>query len=348
MTSLKHRKVMEKYFIGIDFAKEKFDVVVLQQGRLCDKGEHGQFPNNANGVGMLEKWLRKTCGKDVAMHSVVCGENTGVYSVTAAKRLVMDGYTVCLESALRIKRSLGLTRGKNDKKDARSIAEYAARHRDRLTPYQIPSEASEALKTLFTQRRLFVRQKGDLQRRNRELAGLYKGNPLLDKMLTSDKKVIMAIDAEIEKIERQMKAIIHDNADMLRVYNILTSMKGVALVNAVALIVYTDNFRRFDFDARRICSFWGVAPFANQSGTSLNSTPHVSRYADSYLKSLLSQAALCAMRFCPAINQYAQRLKQKGKHIAIIQNNCKNKMLHILVAMVKNETCYGENKKITA
>ena len=141
MTSLKQCKDMEKYFIGIDFAKEKFDVVVLQEGRLSDKGDHAQFPNNANGVCMLEKWLRRTCGKDVASRSVVCGENTGVYSVTASKRLVMDGYTVCLESALRIKRSLGLTRGKNDKQDARSIAEYAARHRDRLTPYRIPSEA---------------------------------------------------------------------------------------------------------------------------------------------------------------------------------------------------------------
>jgi transposase len=259
--------------------------------------------------------------------------------------LTRDGYTVCLESALRIKRSMGISRGKNDKKDARDIAEYAARHYDKLVVYQEPSQTSEALRTLFTQRRLLVKQKSDLQRRNKELTGLYKDNPLLKKMLASDKRIINAIDAEIEKIEAQMKSIIEGNPEVKKVYDILTSMKGIALVNAVALIVYTDNFKRFDYDARRICSYWGIAPFANQYGTSINGKPHVSHFADHYLKSLLSQAVVCAIRFCPDISNYAQRLLARKKHISIVHNNCKNKMIHILVAMVKNGTLYGEIQK---
>ena len=336
---------MNNYFIGIDFAKTKFDVVVLRKENLLDKGEHNQFANNRDGVKQLEKWLRQTYGEAVITDSVICGENTGSYSMTVAKTLTQDGYTFCLESALRIKRSLGISRCKNDKKDARDIAEYAARHHDKLITYRMPSQTSEALKTLFTQRRLLVKQKGDLQRRSKELTQMYKENPLLRKMLASDTRIINAIDAEIVKIENQMRLIIDSDAEVKRVYGILTSMKGIALVNAVAMIVYTDNFRRFDFDARRICSYWGIAPFANQSGSSLNGKPHVSHYADHYLKALLSQAVACAIRYCPDINSYAQRLIARNKHISIVHNNCKNKMIHILVAMVKNGTYYGKVQK---
>lgn len=337
---------MINFFIGIDFAKTKFDVVILRKDDLVNKGEHSQFCNTKDGVKQFEKWLRQVCGKDVLSESVICGENTGVYSVLAAKMLNRDGYTVCLESALRIKRSMGISRGKNDKKDARDIAEYAARHYDKLVVYQEPSQTSEALKTLFTQRRLLVKQKSDLQRRDKELTGLYKDNPLLKKMLASDTRIIKAIDVEIKKIEAHMRQIIEGNPEIKKTYDILTSMKGVALVNAVALIVYTDNFKRFDYDARRICSYWGIAPFANQSGTSINGKPHVSHFADHYLKSLLSQAVICAIRFCPDINNYAHRLLERKKHISIVHNNCKNKMIHILVAMVKNGTFYGEFHKI--
>lgn len=207
-------KSMKKFFIGIDFAKTKFDVVVLSKDDLVSKGEYNQFCNTKDGVKQLEKWLRQVCGNDVITECVICGENTGVYSVLAAKMLTRDGYTVCLESALRIKRSMGISRSKNDKKDARDIAEYAARHYDKLVVYQEPSLTSEALKTLFTQRRLLVKQKSDLQRRNKELTGLYKDNPLLKKMLASDKRIINAIDAEIEKIEAQMKSIIEGNPEV--------------------------------------------------------------------------------------------------------------------------------------
>lgn len=337
---------MKNYFIGIDFAKKKIDVAALRADGLSEKGVYAQFENSVSGARKLERWLGDVCGTSARDSALICGENTGVYSVAVSKALARDGYTVCIESPLRIKRSLGLTRGKTDRKDARDIAEYAARHRDRLTPYAEPDKEIEALKTLFTHRRLLVAQRCDLQRRNREMASLYKGNPMLEGMLGASNRVIKALDREVRNIEGQMARIIRDSPGLSRTYAILTSMKGVAMVNAVALIAHTDNFRRFDFDARRICSYWGIAPFANQSGSALNGTPHVSHLADRYLKSLLSQAVVCAIRFCPEIKQYAQRLKDRGKHLSVIRNNCKNKMIHILVAMVKNGTFYGQNNLI--
>lgn len=336
---------MEKVlFIGIDFSKLSFDVTILHEGRLEESGTHSKFENSKKGISSFIKWMGKIYHGDLKRDALICGENTGIYSKLLADTLFLEGYTFWLESALQIKRSLGLRRGKSDSKDSRDIAEYAARHKDRCKPYRKPSDAIEALQVLFTKRKLLVNQKTSLQRRSGEQEDSFADNRWLCSIDLTDNGIIEVFKKEITAVEQQMKAIIKATPELKRVYDILTSFKGIGLINAVALIVATDNFQRFDFDARKICSYWGIAPFACQSGTSLNGKPHVSGYADRYLKSLLSEAVLTAMQFCPAIRDYAMRLRARGKHRAIIANNCKNKMLHILVAMVKNGTRYGEQK----
>ena len=57
-------------------------------------------------------------------------------------------------------------------------------------------------------------------------------------------------------------------------FDILTSMKGVALINAAAIIVFTDNFRRFSFNSRKICTYWGITSFRNESGDSIRRSTH--------------------------------------------------------------------------
>lgn len=58
------------------------------------------------------------------------------------------------------------------------------------------------------------------------------------------------------------------------------------------------------------------------------------------IKSLLSQAALVATKADINIYNYHQCLIQRGKYPLLIQNNIKNKMLHKLVAMVRNRQKY--------
>jgi transposase len=339
-------KGMEKFMIGIDFSKQTFDATILAESKLTSNGVHQQFQNSLEGFNTFEKWVKQTVGKDATESSVICGENTGIYCRQFSDRFSKSGYTVWIESALQIKRSLGLNRGKNDRKDSRDIAEYAGRHIDKCKPYVPPTEQIDALHELFSHRRLLMQQKCSLQRRSGEFSKTLKQNKWLNESIETDEEIVKVLDVKIKKIETTMKKIIASDTELKRTYDILTSMKGLALINAVALIVYTNNFKRFDFDARKICSYWGVAPFGYQSGTSLNGTPHVSVYADRYLKSLLTQAAISASRFCPRIIEYKNRLMRKGKHSAIILNNCKNKMLHILVAMVKNGTKYSEDENI--
>ena len=284
---------MTNFFIGIDFSKGTFDATIMERDRLDEKGIHAVFENSAKGTKALVEWVMEQTQAGTREEVLFCGEDTGLYSKTVSDALALDGWFMWLESALRIKRSMGICRGKNDKKDSRDIAIYAARFQDK-------------------------------RRRH--------GNSMLQRAFRSDDRLDAAYCKEIAAIEKEIRRLVDSSAEMKQNYQILTSMKGIGLINAVALIVYTVNFKKFDYDARRVASFWGVAPFGYDSGTSLHTTPHVSHYADKYLKSLLSEAALCAMRFCPVIRDYAARLSARGKHPNIVRNNVKNKMLHILVA----------------
>ena len=332
---------MKNYFIGIDFAKAKFDAVVLQRGNLNREGVHATFENSQKGYGLFLRWVGHYATKE-ADDILFCGEHTGVYSKQISDLLAKDGFCIWLESPLQIKRSQGIKRGKSDKQDAHDIAEYAARHEDKARPHKAPSPEMEALELYLSEYRMWkeMLHKLDCARKTHGKAGA--GNPYFNSENTLDDNERKRIKERIKAIKEQMEKIAQKVPEMAVTYKILTSMKGIGPINAIALIIVTCNFTRFDYNARRLCSYYGVAPFGHTSGSSINGKPHVSHFADSYLKSIISEAALCAMNYCPAIIAYARRLKQKGKHPSIILNNCKNKMLHILVAMVKHKTKYGE------
>lgn len=295
-----------------------------------------QFSNNKNGALKLIKWVEKIGAREECLF---CGEDTGLYSKIVSETIVNEGCFMWLDSALRIKRSLGISREKNDKKDSRDIALYAARFNDRAEYYVPLDQATEALKKIFTMRKQLMKIYGKL-RVNYDESKRYLDNEMLSNAFTLQEELISQVKEKIKELEKQIKKIIESNPELNKTFEILTSMPGIALINATAFIVYTNNFKKFNYDARKIASFWGVAPFGHTSGTSIKGTPHVSHYADSYLKTLLSEAALCASRYCPIINRYVTKLKKAGKHKNIVLNNAKNKMIHILVAMVRNNENY--------
>lgn len=106
---------------------------------------------------------------------------------------------------------------------------------------------------------------------------------------------------------------------------------------------FTDNFKRFSFNSRKICTYWGVTPFRNESGDSIRRGTHTSSFHNNWLKAILSEAVLCAIRYNERLKTYFLRLLAKGKHRNIALNNTKNKLLKTLVAMVRDSKTYDEN-----
>ena len=338
---------MKNFFIGIDVSKKTFDVVAIKAEGLQELMErrHEKFQNNAEGLKALMAWLTPLSEGLEPERWIFCAESTGDYSQRLADFVYSQGMDIWMENPYTIKHSFGLQRGKSDKADANGIAEYAMRHCDKMKAYEPLSDSVRRLREVFLYRHKLVQHKQALDIRDGGKEELESSDKTYKFMKKETDRIIKEFDKAIDKCDKKMKEIIESDPETLQTFEIVTSMKGVAMQNAASLIVYTNNFRRFDFNARKIACYYGVAPFGKSSGTSINTKPKVSGFANKTIKAMLTQAAICAIRFCPEIRTYAQRLKSRAKHSSIVVNNVCNKMLAMLTAMVRDNQKYNPDKQ---
>lgn len=334
---------MKNLFIGIDFSKEKIDVTVISAMGLEEMSARvfNEFKSTVCGYRKFLKWVKEhSNGIDVDAW-LFCGENTGDYSKPLCNFLYGKGYDIWLENAKLIKDASGLRRLKTDRADSAMIAEYAMRNHDRAVLYSPMSESLSQLRELFLYRQMIVRHKCSLQVRKDEKRLMMEKSPTRTLISNTGKHLVAELEKAIDKLDKKIKEIIESDEELKHTYMIVTSVPGIGTQNAVCLMVYTDNFTKFDFNARKIACYYGVAPFGKESGTSVYSAPRTHCMANKMLKSMLTQAALIAVRFCPQIGRYYARLIERGKKMQVALNNVKNKLLHMVTAMVKNNSCYN-------
>jgi transposase len=333
---------MKKVFIGIDFSKLKFDATVIKADGIAESSArvHSSFTNDVKGYREFLRWVKSSAPGTGVPEWLFCGEDTGIYSVPLSKHLYGKGYDIWIEDAYRIKHSVGIQRSKSDKADSANIAEYAMRQQDKAKLYTPLSPSLESLREVFLFRYKLVQEKCSLQTRTNEKREVLGKSQALSFMARKARHLIAELEKAIGECDNEMRRLIMEDEELKENFEIITSIKGVALQNATGLIVYTDNFRKFDYDARKIACYYGVAPFGKTSGTSVKQQPHVSKLANRMLKALLSEAAKCAIRFCDGIRNYYCRMVAVGKKHGVAINNVRNKMLHIIVAMVRNKRKY--------
>lgn len=333
---------MKKYFIGIDFSKEKFDVTLLsrEEGKSPVVKSHEVFTNGKSGYAACVRRIKSETGKAPSDELLFCGEDTGRYSDAFACYLYGLGYDLWLESPLQIKRSMGIQRIKNDKADSAFIAEYAMRHEDKAKYYKSPSGSLLALRELFNYRLQLVKErKAQFVRANEIKHTSCRKSEAISFILRSSSKLVKKYDEDIAKCDELIKELIESDQELAETYRIVTSIKGVGQQNATALILCTDNFTRFN-DARQLACYCGVAPFAKESGSSIHSPAHTSPLANKQMKALISEAAVSASAYNPVIKTYYERFINRGKPKGVALNNVKNKLLHIIMAMVRNKTMF--------
>ena len=80
----------------------------------------------------------------------------------------------------------------------------------------------------------------------------------------------------------------------------------------------------------------------------VHSDPHVHYMANRQIKAMLTQAALAAVRFNPVMARYYMRLVERGKKKQVALNNVKNKLIHLVTAMVRNRQLFSPEYKINS
>ena len=216
------------------------------------------------------------------------------------------------------------------------IAEYAMRNHDRAELYVTLNESLSQLRELFLFRQMLVRQKHGFQVRRGEKNLTMEKSSTKTTISQIGRHMVNECNKQIEKVEKKIKDIIDADEELKRTYELITTIPGIGAQNAVCLLTFTNNFTRFGYNARKIACYYGIAPFGRDSGTSVHSDPHVHYMANRMLKAMLTQAALASIRCCAPISLYYHRLLGLGKKKQVALNNVKNKLIHIITAMVRN------------
>lgn len=325
---------MKKISIGIDFSKKTFDAAIAcREGDACKQLGHAKFENDNSGYRAMAKWAAETAkraGLGDRQEWIFCGENTGECSLGLCDFLYGKGLDVWLESALVIHRKCGIVRGKDDKADAQRIAEFALRNYEggKTRLYQTDSEAYRRLRSLHAAHDMLTKDK------------VAKANQLKSGSLDHSKqareaveKVLQEIESQLKDIDRQIKEALSKEEEFKENAEILQSFAGAGPITASAFIVLTHNFKIMDSPKSLGCHA-GVVPYSKKSGTTVDTPPKLSRYRDNWAKGVLTCCANSAIMFNPVIKEYYNRLISKGKNKNIAKNNCKNKIIHILLALV--------------
>jgi transposase len=140
-------------------------------------------------------------------------------------------------------------------------------------------------------------------------------------------------------IEKRMQELIHGDEELNRIFQLITSIKGVGQVLATQLLVYTNQFTRM-VTAKQLACYCGVAPFTHTSGTSIRGRTGTSNFANMQLKTTLHLAAMSSSRYVPDLRQYFERKVREGKSKMSVLNAIRNKLLQRILAIVKRGTPY--------
>ena len=138
-----------KNFLGIDISKKTFDVALIKDNDISAISS-SSFSNSGKGLVNLEEFLKKQ-GLNM-QETLFCMEHTGIYCRLLSHYLTERKYHVWLEMPVQIIRSLGLQRGKNDRIDAKRIAEYACLKKDKAVLWEPPREVVLRMNDLLTLR----------------------------------------------------------------------------------------------------------------------------------------------------------------------------------------------------
>ncbi len=325
----------KKHFVGVDISKETLDISLISQesyGSYKDK----KIQNTMKGYSELKSWLNE---KNIPKKDVMfCMEHTGTYGFMFFAWLANEDYDFCVEAGLQIKRSLGMARGKNDRIDARRIADYAYTHRDKLQDFHLPSKLILQLKELLTYREQMVRIRTSLKnslkhhKQYTELTGLQN---IPDNLV----KMIEDYDQQINEIEEKIISLIENDAEVKKNFEMARSVRGIGLVIATFMLVTTNNFTSFE-NGRKYASYSGIAPYEHSSGTSIRGRTRTSYLGNKKIKALLSSGANVARRFDPEIRAYYQRKLEEGKDHKVIINAISCKLVNRVFAVVKRQTPY--------
>lgn len=310
---------MTHYTIGVDISKAHLDV-----HRLPD-GISRQFSNNPRGFCAMIEWIGK-----LHIERIVY-EATGVYHRHFEDALAKAELPLAKVNPLQARRFAQAcgTRAKTDKVDAAMLAHMGTALQVGICA--IPSKTQRDLKELQIARQALIKDRTAAKNRSKSLCV-----PLLKKQ--NDQR-LRQINHNLEVIETAMASLINKDQKMVRTFEILCSIPGIAKITAVTVLVEMPELGTLQ--SKAVASLAGLAPFSRESGTWKGKS--FIGGGRKFLREALYMPAIVAMTFNPQMKEMYQRLKNAGKPSKVALTAIMRKLIILANTLVKQNRKWCQN-----
>jgi transposase len=326
-----------EYFIGIDISKVTLDICVV-----TPKGDQIAAYKTANTESSIADILGvlATNHKATAQNICFCAEDMGLFGSFLSRVLAAGKYRICFESPLRIKKSIGIQRGKNDAVDGLRIARYACTNFNSLRFRTVPRQCIANLKELSTVRKRLLKTRKILSQ-SKKIEDYYLQGETEFTGSSLYSNTLLAIKNDLQAIEKRISGLVESDVKLARLVKIITSVPRIGTVTAVQIVIATNEFEWISCP-KKFASYCGVAPFQLKSGTSLNARARVSSLANRDLKSLIHMAAIGFAKKgrTDFLAKYYMRKIAEGKRPMTVVNAIRNKLIHRIFSCIMADTLF--------
>lgn len=339
-----------KVFIGIDVHRKTYSVCAFCEGEIVKRCRMVADPEKLArfilkhfpGAELQTVYEAGFCG--FVLHRVLEGRGIANIVINAAS----------IETASN-------NRVRTDKRDAKKMASQLAA--GRLRGIRIPSVADElsrlhartrgqlmgARKRVMNQIRMRLHYFGLFPIEHQGVLSLklikeVRAQGLakeLDACLESKLSILLALNAEIRKLQCHMREQAKENP-FEQTY---LSLPGIGFITARVLASELGNLQQFPNERALFC-FTGLTPSENSSGDTIR-RGHISRQGSSRLRHLLVEAAWRAIKKDPGLKATFERISVRaGKKRAIVA--IARKLIGRGRAVFRTETKYDATQSLTA
>lgn len=310
-----------RYFIGIDIAKDFFDVALHGMPRSARR-----FDNTPAGFSAFCKAFAHELPE-----AFIVLEATGGYETALLMHLCKSGRAVHRVQPLTARHYMKSLRsfGKNDALDAAALARYGSERHDGLCLF-VP-----AGKTLRILQDLHMRREDLLAMRIAESQRLK--HPRYESQRESVRAVRDMLNAQLAAIESRMRELIENDAELKKKKDVLTAVKSIGDTTARCLIACMPELGTLT--RRKAASLAGLAPHPRDSGNHYGYRSV--RGGRQAVRKALFMAAMSAVRYNPQMKAFYCKLIKNGKKPIVALVAVMRKIIVTLNAKIR-DACYPE------
>lgn len=331
--------------LGVDISKLWFNFCLMNtQFEILEEGKIDNTPEAI--FDFITKLLRSGLIKNLD-EVLLCMEHTGIYIQHLSRCWLQKGGQLTVVDALKVSDQLGgkaAFEEKTDELDARRLAEYALRYRDKLKLWKTPEQTIVKLKRFQRQRQRLKTVINSLEVPLKESRS-FDSADIFETLTRNQQASVDALKADLKNLEKSINKLIEMDEELRLLFKLITSVEGVGPVTAREFIIVTQGFTKFTPDQPKSFSkYSGVVPVRKKkSGTSVKSKNRITMRKHKQIKDLLTMGAHSLVGSKQELGRYYERKIKEGKHHLAVINAMRNKIILRVFAVVRNQTIYQNN-----